>query len=537
MRALDRLRAARGLRVHGLLVGRSRLDDPATELFRNAAPDSPMGVLCDDISTFLAAHDDLTLLREASAAAPAPKRGGALYAVAPAPTKRGRGRPSTRLYATARDDDGAPAFPVAPEDLERAAAALERGLVERSAEARLVLLGAATREHVLLVGPPGVGKSLLCRRLGALFSEHDSYFEVALTRFTTPDDVFGPLSLKALREDVSKRAADGFAGGAEVVFLDEIFRARALLPALLQLLNERTWPDGSRNRPARLVSAVAATNALRDADDDDDDALFDRFLFRRAVAPVSDAGALDLLLTPTDDDSRDDDAALLAPLRETLRGARATLPKRRAAVLASCRAWLRDERGEYVSDRRLRRCSEAIRAAALACGRTEVGAIDLLLAADALWQRPETRAPLVDWLVDHAVPDDAATMRLLLDALRGRDDPSEEDAQEIVAAATAARSDLAADAAATAEAGCVFLAPAALAAAKQALASLYAERLSALDAVLESATAVRDAIRAGEPLPVAEDSAPGVSERVDWDEEDDDESDGKRRKKKRKKKR
>ena len=118
------------------------------------------------------------------------------------------------------------------------------------------------------MGPPGVGKSLLCRRLGALFSENDSYFEVALTRFTTPDDVFGPLSLKALREDQAKRAADGFAGGAEVVFLDEIFRARALLPALLQLLNERTWPDGSRNRPAKLVSAVAATNALRDADDD-----------------------------------------------------------------------------------------------------------------------------------------------------------------------------------------------------------------------------------------------------------------------------
>ena len=74
LRALDRLRAARGLRVHGLLVGRSRLDDPATDAFRNAAPDSPMGVLCDDISTFLAAHDDLTLLREGRRrrAAPAP---------------------------------------------------------------------------------------------------------------------------------------------------------------------------------------------------------------------------------------------------------------------------------------------------------------------------------------------------------------------------------------------------------------------------------------------------------------------------------
>ena len=551
--ALDRLRSSRGLRVHGLLVGRSRLDyvgperrtdgserfdDPAADAFRNAAPGSPLDVLCDNISTFLAAHDDLTLLREASAApVPAPARGGPLYAA------RGRAPPTGRrggpLYATADDDDAAPAYPVAPEALARAAAALERGLVERAAEARLVLLGAATREHVLLVGPPGVGKSLLCRRLGALFSD-ESYFEVALTRFTTPDDVFGPLSLKALREDESRRAAEGFAGGAEVVFLDEIFRARALLPALLQLLNERTWPDGSRNRPAALVSAVAATNALRDADDDDDDALFDRFLFRRAVAPVSDAGALDLLLT-TDDDDAHEDIALLAPLAgpDALRGARAALPRRRAAVLASARAWLRDERGEYVSDRRLRRCSEAIRAAALACGRAEVGPVDLLLAADALWQWPESRAPLVDWLIDAGVPDDASTMRLLLDALRGRDGHSEADAEAIVAAAAAARKELAADAAATAESECVFLAPTALAAAKQRFKALYAARLSALDGVLESATAVRDAIRAGAPLPAAEDApAVAVERGGDWDDDDDDdEADGgKKRKKKGKKK-
>lgn len=566
--ALDRLRSSRGLRVHGLLVGRSRLDyvgperrkdgserfdDPAADAFRNAAPGSPLDVLCDDISTFLAAHDDLTLLREASAApAPVAARGGPLYAARGRahPTKRrggsfyaarGRASPTGRrggpLYATADDNDAAPAYPVAPEALARAAAALERGLVERAAEARLVLLGAATREHTLLVGPPGVGKSLLCRRLGALFSD-ESYFEVALTRFTTPDDVFGPLSLKALREDESRRAAEGFAGGAEVVFLDEIFRARALLPALLQLLNERTWPDGSRNRPATLVSAVAATNALRDADDDDDDALFDRFLFRRAVAPVSDAGALDLLLK-TDDDDAHEEAALLALLADpdALRGARATLPRRRAAVLASARAWLRDERGEYVSDRRLRRCSEAIRAAALACGRAEVGAVDLVLAADALWQRPESRAPLVDWLIDAGVPDDASTMRLLLDALRGRDGPSEADAEAIVAAASAARHELAADAAATAESDCVFLAPTALAAAKQRFVALYAARLAALDGVLEHATAVRDAIRAGAPLPAAEDApALAVERGGDWDD-DDDEADGKKKKNKRKKKR
>ena len=303
-------------------------------------------------------------------------------------------------------------------------------------------------------------------------------------------------------------------------------------PALLQLLNERTWPDGSRNRPARLVSAVAATNALRDADDDDDDALFDRFLFRRAVAPVSDAGALDLLLTPTTTLTTTTPALTSAAEGDALR-ARATLPRRRAAVLASCRAWLRDERGEYVSDRRLRRCSEAIRAAALACGRTEVGAIDLLLAADALWQRPETRAPLVDWLVDHAVPDDAATMRLLLDALRARDAPSEQDAEEIVAAATtAARTDLAADAAARKPG--------------KSACSPRRRRWPPRNRRWRPSTPStvrarrrprkRDGARRpapGERAPVAEDSA-GCFQRVEsWDDDgDDDESDGKKKRKK-----
>ena len=89
---------------------------------------------------------------------------------------------------------------------------------------------------------------------------------------------------------------------------------------------------------------------------------------------------------------------------------------------------------------------------------------------------------------------------------------------------------------ATAESTCVFLAPAALAAAKQALASLHAERLSALDGVLQSATAVRDAIRAGAPLPVADD-APVVERVWEDDDGDDEEEEGRKRKKKRKKKR
>jgi MoxR-like ATPase len=258
---------------------------------------------------------------------------------------------------------------VAPADLEAAAAHLERGLVERSAEARLVLLGAVGREHVLFVGPPGVAKSLLCRRLGELFGGPS--FEIALTRFTTPDDVFGPLSLAALKDDAYRRAADGFAQEAPAVFFDEIFRARSLLPALLALLNERVWQDGPHRRPAALVSAVAAANSLGgDDDDDDDDALYDRFLIRREVAPVSDAAVADLLLG--DDVDGACPRAFLAPLLDVPRPPRAALPRFFAELLGDARAFLRD-RGDYVSDRRLRKCADLVRVAARANGRGAVG--------------------------------------------------------------------------------------------------------------------------------------------------------------------
>ncbi|KAH8047130.1 hypothetical protein JL722_13288 [Aureococcus anophagefferens] len=319
---------SRGLRVAGLLVGRSRRGDG----LEHAAPGSPFDALCDGVHTFLADHDDLALLMGASARPP----------------------PSTTALAAAAAPAGAapPAFPVAPADLEAAAAHLERGLVERSAEARLVLLGAVGREHVLFVGPPGVAKSLLCRRLGELFGGPS--FEIALTRFTTPDDVFGPLSLAALKDDAYRRGADGFAQEAPAVFFDEIFRARSLLPALLALLNERVWQDGPRRRPAALVSAVAGANTLGgDDDDDDDDALYDRFLIRREVAPVSDAAVADLLLG---DDVDGACPLALAPLLAVPKPPRAALPRFFAELFGDARAFLRD-RGDYVSDRRLRKRS------------------------------------------------------------------------------------------------------------------------------------------------------------------------------------
>ena len=128
--------------------------------------------------------------------------------------------------------------------LRTTASALERDLVERDAEARLLLLALVGGEHLLLLGPPGTAKSELCRRLSRLSGL--SYFERTLTRFSTPEELFGPLSLAALERDEYRRATAGYAPEAELLFIDDVFKSNsAILNTLLTLLNERLFDDGA----------------------------------------------------------------------------------------------------------------------------------------------------------------------------------------------------------------------------------------------------------------------------------------------------
>lgn len=344
---------------------------------------------------------------------------------------------------------------------------MNRGIYEKETEISLSLLAALAGESIILLGPPGVAKSMVARQLNTAFREAQS-FEYLMSRFSTPDEIFGPVSIQKLKtSDTYERAVEGYLPTADVVFLDEIWKAGpAIQNTLLTVINEKIFRNGNREMHLPLKLLVAASNELP-AKGEGLEVLWDRFVIRIESRPIKlekNFRAM-LLEAPTDflgptdfTDSTDSsgsmgksDSADFSDLKITAEeyaewaekickiGVKEEVLDAISAIRKSLRAVNVDEAAErrniYVSDRRWKNIVRLLRTSAFMQDREEVDICDLLPIYHCLWQEPEERdairniviralfSPFADKLVEmkNALAEDIKYHRVRRNPEDGRD--------------------------------------------------------------------------------------------------------------------
>ena len=359
---------------------------------------------------------------------------------------------------------------------------MNRGIYEKETEISLSLLAALAGESIILLGPPGVAKSMVARQLKTAFREAQS-FEYLMSRFSTPDEIFGPVSIQKLKtSDTYERAVEGYLPTADVVFLDEIWKAGpAIQNTLLTVINEKIFRNGNREMHLPLKLLVAASNELP-AKGEGLEALWDRFVIRIESRPIKlEKNFRAMLLDSHADFSRStrvlghadfadnadfsgsmgesgstdsmdfSDSADFSDLKITAEeyaewaekickiGVKEEVLDAISAIRKSLRAVNVDEAAErrniYVSDRRWKNIVRLLRTSAFMQDREEVDICDLLPIYHCLWQEPEERdairniviralfSPFADKLVEmkNALAEDIKYHRVRRNPEEGRD--------------------------------------------------------------------------------------------------------------------
>ena len=268
---------------------------------------------------------------------------------------------------------------------------LKRRFVGRDEVVDLIALAVVAGEHLFLHGPPGTAKSALIRRFAMAVQAR--YFEYLLTRFSEPNEVFGPIDLARLREGTVATVTAGMLPEAEFVFLDELFNANsAILNNLLSVLNERVYRRGAEVHRLPVLSVFAASNHL--PEDQALKALFDRFLIRCHVDDLKREAMPRLLAAGWELEAAEPDASTVSAGDLRALGARVGKVDLSGVMEGYAEAVLKvRDLGIALSDRRAVKVLKLVAASALLCGREAANPTDLWVLRY-VWDREGQIAPL-----------------------------------------------------------------------------------------------------------------------------------------------
>ncbi|PYE49293.1 AAA family ATPase [Paenibacillus barcinonensis] len=284
--------------------------------------------------------------------------------------------------------------------------ALSQQYAEREEVIEGLMVAMIARQHALLIGPPGTGKSAMVSDLTKRITGAN-YFQWLLTRFSTPEELFGPVSLKELEQGVYKRNTSGKLPMAHTSFLDEIFKANsAILNALLTLINERIFYNDGAPAQVPLMSLIGSSNEYPE-EGEGLEALFDRFLLRFEVNYIGEDQSFVSMLKgslPVPAEMNIEELFQLQFFSDTV-----VIPDEVFDALSKIRRELMDE-GIRPSDRRFKQTLSVIRAKAVLAGRDKATLEDLMILKNSLWEKPEQQDKVMKIVRNYA--QDAVKTRI-----------------------------------------------------------------------------------------------------------------------------
>jgi ATPase ravA len=306
------------------------------------------------------------------------------------------------------------------ERIKNLISSLAENLQEREDIISVALLGSLIEESIFFYGPPGTGKSLIARRISTAF-HNQKYFEYLMQKFSTPDEIFGQVSIIELKKDNYKRLTEGFLPTATFAFLDEIWKSSpAILNTLLTILNERTFKNGNsiENCPLRVI--ISASNEVPPKNQGLE-ALYDRFLLRVPVFPIKDKNNFEILLesnnVKTETNIKNEYKISLNEVENWKNEINnIKLSKETFNIIHILRTLLFEKAEEldiYVSDRRWKKVAFLLKASAFFCERKETNLSDLLLLKYCLWSTNENREK-INTLIENTIKENSYVFKINL---------------------------------------------------------------------------------------------------------------------------